>query len=365
MKRHGQLFAQICAFENLLKAAQQAQKGKRTQTNVARFNFHLERELLKLQRELTQKTWQPGPYTSFYIYEPKRRLISAAPYRDRVVHHALCNLIEPIFERGFIRDSYANRKDKGTHRAVARCTEFCRQRRYVLKGDIRKYFPAIDHQILYRLISRKIKDPDALWLIGRIIDSANPQEPMHEYFPGDDLFTPHQRRQGIPIGNLTSQFFANIYLDGFDHFVKRQLQCACYIRYVDDFVIFSDDKDHLHQVRGQVEEYLEGLRLRLHQHKCQVFPVTQGIPFLGYRIFPTHRRLKRENARRFEQRLRRLSAGYARHQLSLPQVGQSIQSWIAHAAHADTFGLRRRLLAGVVFQRGRVVSAGRLVDQQP
>lgn len=354
MKRFGGLYERVYAFPNLVRAAQQAQRGKRHKPNVARFNFHLERELLALRDELQAKTWQPGPYMSFFIYEPKKRLISAAPYRDRVVHHALCNLIEPIFERTFIHASYANRTGKGTHRAVNRFTDFCRKNRYVLTCDIRKYFPSIDHDILYERIARKIKDRDVLWLIRRILDSSNPQEPVHTYFPGDDLFTPFERRKGIPIGNLTSQFFANIYLTGFDHFVQRDLGCRNYLRYVDDFVVLSNDKGFLHEVKARMVEYLATLRLQLHDKKCQIAPVTQGTSFLGYRIFPTHRLLKRENVRRFQRRVRKMQAQFSREHITVEKVGQSMQSWIAHASHANTYGLRRKLLEDVAFQRGEV-----------
>ncbi len=156
MKTYRQLFAQICAFPNLLLAAYKAQRGKRLRDQVARFNFGLEQELLTLQAELRGQTYTPRKYKAFYIYEPKRRLISAAPYRDRVVHHALCNAIEPLFDRTFIYDSYACRKEKGTHAAVDRFTQFCRKNRYVLKADIAKYFPSIDHEILLTLLARKI-----------------------------------------------------------------------------------------------------------------------------------------------------------------------------------------------------------------
>ncbi|MFH1567835.1 MAG: reverse transcriptase/maturase family protein, partial [Gemmatimonadota bacterium] len=234
MKRYGDLYGRVCAFDNLAAAARKARRGKRHKADVARFEFHLERELLRLRAELTAKAWEPGAYRCFVVHEPKRRLISAAPYRDRVVHHALCNVIEPLLERGFIHDSYANRRGKGTHRAVQRYTELCRRSRYALQCDIRRYFPSIDHAILYGQMERRIKDPEVLWLVRRIIDSSNPQEPVHTYFPGDDLFTPFERRKGLPIGNLTSQFFANVYLDGLDHFAKRRLGCRSYIRYVDD-----------------------------------------------------------------------------------------------------------------------------------
>ncbi len=352
MKRYGDLYPSLYAFPNLVRAARQAQKGKRTKPNVARFNFRLEHELLMLQRELQSKTWMPGPYVSFNIYEPKQRLISAAPYRDRVVHHALCNVIEPIFERSFIPHSYANRIGKGAHRAVDQFSAWSRENRYVLKGDIKKYFPSIDHEILYTLIARKIKDPDVLDLIRRLIDSSNPQEPMAAYFSGDDLFTPYERRRGIPIGNLTSQFFANIYLSGFDHFVTRELGCRRYIRYVDDFVALSDDKGYLHEVKAAMTDYLAGLRLKLHETKCHIFPATQGTAFLGYRIFPTHRLLKRDNIRRMKKRLKKQQNEYAHGRLSLDVIRASVQSWIAHAAHADTYGLRRHMLGAAVFQRG-------------
>lgn len=155
MKRHGNLFSQITSFENLYLASRKARKGKRLNDNVISFEKNIEEGLFKLQEELISKTYMPGAYREFIIYERKPRKISAAPYRDRVVHHALCNVIEPIFEKTFIYDSYACRKDKGTHKAVDRFTEFCRKNKYVLKTDLKKYFPSIDHEILFA----KIKKP--------------------------------------------------------------------------------------------------------------------------------------------------------------------------------------------------------------
>jgi len=351
MLTHNNLWDKICSFQNLLSAAEKAQKGKRFQDNVGRFNFNLEAELLLLQNELQNQAYQPGLYRSFYIYEPKKRMISAAPYRDRVVHHALCNIIEPIFDKIFISDSYANRKGKGTHKAVNRFSEFCKKNKYVLKCDIKKYFPSIDHQILYNLLAKRITDQKCLWFIKLIIDSSNPQEEVIRYFDSDNLFTPCERRRGLPIGNLTSQFFANIYLNEFDHFVKEQLKCRYYIRYVDDFVVLDDDKDRLHKVKNNIERYLEVLRLRLHPRKCHIFPVTQGTNFLGYRIFPTHRLLNKDNIRRFKKRLSRFQQFYAAGMLALDKLTASIRSWIAHASHADTYGLRQWLLGAIKFIR--------------
>src|SRR4051812_13218157 len=200
MKRHGNLWERVISFEALLRAADKARRGKRFRPSVASFHFNLEHELWTLHEELSTKTYRPGAYRSFFICEPKKRQISAAPYRDRVVHHALTGVLEPIFERTFIADSYACRKGKGTHAAVDRSQQFARRCHYVLKADIQKFFPSLDHGICKELVARKIKDPDVLWLVGQIIDHSNPQEEVVHYFPGDNLFTPGERRRGIPIG---------------------------------------------------------------------------------------------------------------------------------------------------------------------
>lgn len=174
MKRSGDLWQKIITFENLLLATQKAQRGKRFRPNVLEFNYNLENEIIILQKELISHTYQPGKYKVFQIIDPKPRQISAAPYRDRVVHHALCNIIAPIFERSFIPDSYANRRGLGTHKALRRFTEFSRSSQYILQCDLSKYFPSIDHEILKQVIQRKIKCSDTLWLINKIIDGSNP-----------------------------------------------------------------------------------------------------------------------------------------------------------------------------------------------
>ncbi|NMF84640.1 reverse transcriptase domain-containing protein [Nodosilinea sp. P-1105] len=359
VKRHGNLWPQITDFENLLLAARNAQRGKRMQASVLRFNYHRETELLALQRELTSKTYKPGGYTTFEIYDPKLRMISAAPYRDRVVHHALCNIIQPIFERTFIDDSYANRSGYGTHRALGRFIDFMRTTPYVLQCDIQKYFPSIDLEILKGLIRRKIKCSDTLWLIDCIIDNSNEQMPVHELFPGDDLLTVLQRRRGLPIGNLTSQFFANVYLNGFDHFVKEQLKVKKYLRYVDDFALFSSDCSFLTDARLAVEDYLAELRLRIHPVKSQLFETRYGANFLGFRVLPVgdtfpkdvRIRVRRENLRRGRRRLKQLQADYASGKINFKELDQSIQSWLAHLDHGDTWQLRKQLFADLVFSR--------------
>jgi retron-type reverse transcriptase len=355
MKRHGHLWEDVISFANLLRAATKARRGKRFRPSVAAFHFDLEHVLWQLHEELAARTYRPGPYRSFYIYEPKQRLISAAPYRDRVVHHALTNILEPIYERCFIADSYACRRGKGTHAAVKRCQHYARRFRYVLKADVQKFFPSMDHEVLKGLLARKIKDPGVLWLAGLLIDHSNPQEPVWDWFPGDDLFTPCDRRRGLPLGNQTSQFFANVYLDPLDHFVTEQLRLGAYIRYVDDFLLFADDKRLLAEVRGQIGALLAGLRLRLHPAKSVVFPVAQGIRFLGYRVFATHRLLTKENVRRFRRRVRRMQRAYATGKQSLAEIWPRLMSWIGHARQANTYHLRCRLFDTIVFQRATTV----------
>lgn len=355
MKRHGHLWERLCSFDGLLQAAEQACRGKRFRPGVVAFHFHLETALCRLLHELESGTYAPGPYRQFVIHEPKRRVISAAPYRDRVVHHALVNVLEPIFERTFITDSFACRRGKGTHAAVRRCRDFARRFPYVFKADIRKFFPSVDHAIAKRLVARKIKDGRVLDLLGRIVDSSSGQEPVIDWYPGDDLFAPLQRPRGIPIGNQTSQFLANVYLDPLDHFVKEKLSARGYVRYVDDFLVFGADKKELARFREAITTFLLGLRLRLHPRKNVIFPVGAGIRFVGYRVFPTHVLLPKDNVRRFRRRARRMQADYARGRIDAADVKIRLMSWLGHARQADTHRLREALLATLFFQRAAVV----------
>jgi retron-type reverse transcriptase len=347
MKRFGYLYNKVYDFENLLSSARQAAYGKRFRPDVSEFQYELERELLELSQSLKNKSYQPGDYHTFYIHDPKKRLISAAPFRDRVVHHALCRVIEPCFESQFIYHSYANRTGKGSHKALDQCTALSEKYRYVLKCDIEKYFPSIDHQILYELIQRRIKCRDTLWLIKTIIDNSNPQEHRIAWFPGDDLFTPAERRHGIPIGNLTSQYFANVYLNGFDHYIKETMQCRAYIRYVDDFVIFSDNKDQLHEFIPVMQEYLNTLRLKLHPRKCQVSRVNDDVPFLGWQVFPDRRRLKRKTGVRIQRKVKILVDEYHQNLASVKDLKASLASWQGHLKHGNTGALQMKLLKPV------------------
>ncbi len=343
------MYGQLCSWDNLLLAYQRASKGKRGHPNVAAFEYRLEDNLLCLQEELRSKTYRPGPYDSFYIHEPKRRLISAAPFRDRVVHHALCSLIEPIFERAFIADSYANRMGKGTHRALNRAQEFARRYPYILQCDIRQFFPSVDHVILRALLASKITDPDGLWLIDRILESGGgvlSEAYDMVYFPGDDLFAANRSR-GLPIGNLTSQFWANVYLNPFDHFVKRELRCGGYVRYVDDVLLFAEDKATLWQWKAAIQDRMACLRLTLHP-AAHPKPVNEGIAFLGFVVFPQRRCLKRRKGLHYRRRLRALLAAYSQGKITLDRVTASVQGWVNHVRYGNTIGLRKAVVSAMM-----------------
>ncbi|MFC2171664.1 reverse transcriptase domain-containing protein [Acidobacteriota bacterium] len=352
MKRAKNLFAHVVSFDNLWKASRKARRRKRMRASTASFEFNLEEELLRLHGELTEGQWRPGPYRQFFIYEPKRRLISAAPYRDRVVHHAMMNVLEPIFDRGFIHDTYACRKGKGTHVALRRAEAFIRASAYVLQCDIVRFFPSIDHEILYERIARKIGDPKVLRLCRLIIDSAVESASTFEYLPGDNLFSPVSRRAGLPIGNLTSQVWANVYLDALDHHIKESVGVKRYIRYCDDLVCFGNDRKHLWDIRRSINEYAGRLKLRLHDDRPAVFPARSGLTFLGFRISQERTRLKRETVQRFRRRLKKRRQEYEARQISFRQLHCSVQSMIAHVKWSSSFGLRKRLLEPIVFSRG-------------
>ncbi|MDX1991249.1 MAG: reverse transcriptase domain-containing protein [bacterium] len=350
MKTYKNLYEQCSSFDNLYLAWRKARRGKRFQNAPAAFECNLDVELLTLHEELVTQTWQPEGYRSFTVHEPKRRKISAAPFRDRVVHHALCNLLIPIYERKFIDDSYANRKNKGTHKALDRCTQFMRRYRYVLPCDIQQFFPAVDHFILKNILAKTIGDRKLIGLCEKIIDSGAgilDGEYTMRYFPGDDLFA-QMRPRGLPIGNLTSQFWANVYLNGLDHFVKRNLKCEGYVRYVDDFLLFADDKITLHRWRDALLIFLTTLRLAMHENRSQPTPVEQGIPFLGFTVFPTHRRLKRSKGISYRRHLKTLFRRYQKGEISREQGRLSVVAWLGHVQHGDTWGLQRKLFKEVI-----------------
>ncbi len=317
MKTHTDIFENAFSFEHLIEAYMRARRGKQERHEIATFGWRLEAKLLQLREELLSGSYVHGAYRHFIVSDSKRREIQAAPFRDRVVHHAVVAALEPIFERGFIYDTYACRVGKGTQAALSRFEQFSRVSRYVLSMDISKYFASIDHAILFALLKRKIADTRMLELCRRIIAST-------ENSPG----------RGIPIGNLTSQLFANIYLNEFDQYAKHTLRLRRYIRYMDDVAILSDDKKQLHEVKAAAAAFLhERLGLTLHPRKVQLMPTETGVDFLGYRIYPHHRLLRKSTVVRFVARMKRekLRGGGA--------SKDSIRSWLVYAREANSHGL--------------------------
>lgn len=344
-KTYKHLFPQIYAFDNLHAAYFRARRGKRERAEVQRFELDLEGEIIQLQNELIWGGYRTGPYYRFNVYEPKAREVASLPFRDRVLQHALVHVIEPIWESRFIADNYACRPGRGTHRGADRVQAMLRKvqrehgRPYVLKADIAKYFASIDHAILKRLFRKHIACAQTLALLDHVIDSANA--------------IPGICGVGLPIGNLTSQLAANVYLHELDLFVKHQLREVHYVRYMDDFVIIGHDKSHLHRLRARIEDFLwRELRLKTN-NKTQVFPVAlicgRALDFLGYRIWPTHRKLRKSSISRISLTLRKLQTQYRAGQVSLARIASSVTSWVAHASQANTWGLRNKLLQSFVF----------------
>jgi RNA-directed DNA polymerase len=343
--RHDHLFGGIASFQALRTAASRAVKGKRKKPGVAAFMAGLEPQLLRLERQLLDGSYRPGRYTKIEVFDPKHRVVSAAPFRDRVVHHAVCKVVEPIFSRGFIAHSYANQIGKGSHRGVAAFEHYRDRHTHVLRCDIWRYFPAIDHETLKVGLRRRIACGRTLDLLDCIVDGSNDQEAVNFHFPGDDLFSPFERRRGLPIGNLTSQFFANLYLDPLDHYVTEVLR-APYVRYVDDFALFSDDPGKLADWRARIEMFLARRRLKLHPRKTFIAPTSEPAVFLGFELFPGGgRRLPEANVRRFRNRLRGLRDRNVAGVVGIDEIDRKIAAWVAHVAHADTWRLRQAIFA--------------------
>ncbi|MCB0518858.1 MAG: hypothetical protein KDD27_07965 [Saprospiraceae bacterium] len=332
MTRHGQLFDQFASFQNMLAAFKKARSGASQKRETQAFAFQLEPELFRLQEELLGGSYQPQPYRYFQIHDPKERTISVAAFRDRVVHHALINVLEPIFERCFIHDSYATRKGKGTHKAVERAQCFLGKTGWFWKTDVDKYFDSIRHETLLALLERKIKDRQLLEVAASIIHNGGQPAP-----------TMKGGICGLPIGNLTSQFFANVYLNGFDHFVKETFRQPCYLRYMDDFVVFQKDKAALKALRQPIADYLgEQLGLRLKPSATFLNSAANGLTFLGRRIFPRAVRLARPNGKRMLKRMAERQREYENGEMEEEKFLQSMNSYWSQLE--PFVGLRRKLV---------------------
>jgi len=320
MKRKGNLFDSLCSFENIHLAYLKARKGKRFKKDIISFSYELENNLILIKKSLETQTYEHGKYKEFIIQDSKKRLIRAPLFKDRIVHHALCNIIEPIFEKTFIFDSYACRINKGVHRGIKKLKAFLKDNKdeYCLKCDISKYFDSINQEILLRIIKNKIKDEKIIWLIKQIINSFN-----------------QETRVGIPIGNLTSQLFANIYLNELDQFVKHSLKQKKFIRYMDDFLILGKEKQIIHILKNEIKIFLEkNLRLRFNPKKANIFPLSLGIDFLGYIVFKQYVLLRKSSVKRLLRKIKSKTMGGGRINTNM---------WFSYAKHGDAYFLRKKL----------------------
>ncbi len=338
-------FADVHGFQPLLRAFRRARRAKRGKGGEPAFYRDLEANLLRLSADLAAQTWQPAPYRYFTLTNKKRRVVSEAAFVDRVVHHALVAAIEPLWEPHFIDQSYACRKGRGVHAAVARARQLAGRHRFYLRLDVNRYFDHVDHSALLGLLGDRLGDDGIMWLCARILAHADvPQVPAGV-------------ARGIPIGNLTSQFWANMYLDPLDDILAALVGPARVLRYMDDVLVFADDKATLWEAVQIAAELCQGhLRLTLKRHATVVAPVTEGIPWLGFRVFPGVTRVDRYGRRRYG---RRLAASLRRAAVSpLAEQAQTgrMASAAGHLIHADTLALRqdmlRRACAGSVSGAG-------------
>ncbi|MCA9351883.1 group II intron reverse transcriptase domain-containing protein [Patescibacteria group bacterium] len=346
MKIYRQLYGQIISVENLFLSWEKFSKGKRGKPDVAFFERHLEENIFALHRELKAKIYQHGSYTNFYIRDPKVRYISKASVRDRIVHHALFRVLSTIFEPTFIATSFSCQIGKGNHEGVEVLAQLARKVSqnytkpcFALKCDIKKFFDSVDHQILLSIMTKRVRDVATMDLVRDIVGSY--------YVSQTDLF----HRQGIPIGNLTSQLFANIYMNEFDQFIKHQLKVQHYLRYTDDFIILSDSKDEFDTLLLQVKMFLqEKLHLSLHKHKVNVRTLHQGIDFLGYVVKPHYRILRTKTRKRLIRCMNARIEAYQSGRLGEEKVFQSLHSYQGMMCHAHEYRFTKNLKNKVWFR---------------
>jgi len=345
MKQYKHLYEKVCSLDNLRSAFKKAKKNKSKRKYVIGFEVDLENELNKLKEELENLAYQPKPLKTFVIRDPKTRVVSASDFRDRVVHHALCNVIEPIFDKTFISDCYANRKKRGALAALQRFDKFMRRVTrngglvknatdnnkvvgYALKADIKHYFDTVDHEVLMKIISKKINDNKVLWLVRKILENHNNR------ISG----------KGMPIGNLTSQFFANLYLNELDYYVKHVLKAKFYLRYVDDFAILHRSKEKLVLYKWLINNFLKSIKLELHPEKSKIAPLRNGINLLGYRVFYHCKLLRKSNIRKAASKLRQLHNLLEGEKITAEYAIQSINGWLAYAKVGNTYKMRKEML---------------------
>lgn len=336
MKTHNNLYDKIISFENLVLAWEKARKGKTKKNYVIEFEKNLNENLLNIHYELKSKTYIPKSLETFILRDPKTRVISKSHFRDRIVHHAICNIIDPIFDKSFIYDSCANRVGKGNLFALERfklfkrkITRNLRKGAYCLKADIKHYFQEVNHDVLINILQRKISDADVICLIKRILKNNS-----------NTLFTDNNLI-GMPIGNLTSQFFANVYLNELDCFVKHELKAKYYIRYVDDFVILHESKEQLENWKQQINIFLrEKLKIELHPQKSRIIPLSKGIDFVGFRNYYHFRLPRKRNIKKMRNKIYR----FEKEEMGYNNLMISFQGWQAYVKWSNSYNIRKNLL---------------------
>ncbi len=339
MKIYKNVFEKIISLENLFLAWDKFKSDKQKKRDVQQFEWKLEENIFKLHRDLKHRRYEHGAYTSFFIHDPKQRHIHKALVRDRILHHAVFSVLNPIFEPTFISNSFSCRIGKGTHKGIDSLEKLTRKISsnafkpcFVLKCDIKKFFETVNHSILLGIIRKRIKDKDVLWLLEEIIGSFSSQYSTLFY------------RKGLPIGNLTSQLFANIYLNEFDQFVKHKLKIKHYIRYTDDFAIVAEAKSYLESLIAPIRSFLsDKLTLELHPKKITIRKFHQGIDFLGYILLPHYRLLRTKTRQRIFRKLEKRVREYKSEIISGKTLNQSLQSYLGVLSHANTHKLGQEL----------------------
>ena len=335
MKTYKNIYDKLCMMNNLANAWRKARKGKTKKDYVIGFEKSIRENLLNLRKELINQTYKPKLLITFIIRDPKTRKISKSDFRDRIVHHALIRIIEPLFDKIFIYDSCANRKNKGTLFALKRFDKFRRKvtnnlhsEAFCLKADIKHYFPNVNNEILLNILNRRISDEKVIWLIKQILANS------------PNNLSNKQAKTGMPLGNLTSQFFANVYLNELDYFVKYELKIKYYLRYVDDFVILHKSREQLEIWKQQINRFLnEKLKLELHSQKSKIISLERGIDFVGFRDYWNHKLLRKRSIRRMLFTINK----YKYREINSEKLLESFQGWQAYAKWADSYNLRIKL----------------------
>lgn len=316
------IWPEIATFSNLANAFRLVRMGKRMDSDTLAFYGNLEENLFSLEEQLQRRTWRPSPFREFVIKVPKLRLIQAPEFGDRVVHQAVITWASPVFERRFIYDSFANRKGKGTHAASLRLRQFLRtasaawERPYLIKADIKSYFASVSHKLLMARVERVFRDSGVLWFFDTLIHGSGYTD------------------CGLPIGSLTSQWLANLYLDALDHYIKEELGVQYYVRYMDDFVLVGPDKEWSKEKLARITEFVEGMELRLNP-KTEIRPISKGVDFVGYRHWTSHTLPRKRTVKKAKKTFKSLQGRYNAKKVDYEYVRSRVVSFLGYMQHCN------------------------------